>query len=234
MTARKVTKHRLPLGSGTEVAAILVEPENAIALMVLGHGAGTPMQSPFMGQMAEALAGERISTFRYNYPYSERMEADYVPATIDSLDVLLATTSAARNAAKALSPDLPLFLGGRSMSSQVMSLAMANERWGDVRGVVLYVFPMRWRIVLADTVGHLQRVPAPMLFVQGDRDHDNTDLQELRPVLEGLGNRASLHVVAGADHGYNLPIESCRTGLEALSEVASITAAWIRRQLGQA
>lgn len=234
MAALTVTDHRLPVGSGTEVAAILVEPEDAVALMVLGHGAGTPMQSSVMTQMAEALASERISTFRYNYPYSERMDADYSPATIDSLDVLIATARTARDAAKALSPDLPLFLGGRSMSSQIMSLAMANERWPDVRGMVLYVFPMRWRVVMEDTVSHLQRVPVPMLFVQGDRDDDNTDLRELRPVLDGLGDRASLHVVAGADHGYNLPIESGRTRLDALSEVASVTAAWVRRQLGQA
>ena len=234
MPPPKITERRLPVGSDSEVAAILVEPEDAIALMVLGHGAGTPMQSPVMAQMAEALAGERISTFRYNYPYSERMEAAYSPATIDSLDVLLTTASAARNAAKALSPSLPLFLGGRSMSSQVMSFAMANERWADVRGVVLYVFPMRWRVVLDDTISHLRRVQAPMLFVQGDRDDDNTDLRELRPVLDGLGHRATLHVVVGADHGYDLPSTSGRTRLDALSEVASVTAAWVRRQLAKA
>lgn len=234
MAGPRVTERRLSVGPGTDVAAVLVEPEDAIAMMVLGHGAGTPMQSPVMAEMAEALAVERIATFRYNYPYSERMEADYSPATIDPLDVLLATARTARDVAKALSPDLPLFLGGRSMSSQVMSLAMADERWPDVRGVVLYVFPMRWRVVMEDTVSHLQRVQAPMLFVQGDRDDDNTDLRELRPVLDRLGDRASLHVVAGADHGYNLPVESGRTRLDALSEVASVTAAWVRGQLAKA
>ena len=233
MTAPKVTKSRLlATPEGTEVTAILVEPEDAIALMALGHGAGTQIQEPLMVQMADALANERIATFRYNYPYSERMEAAYSPAIIDSLDVLLATTNSARNAARALSPNLPLFLGGRSMSSQVMSLAMARERSPDVRGVVLYVFPMRWHVLLEDTVGHLQRVPVPMLFVQGDRDH-LTDLRELRPILDGLGGRASLHVVEGADHGYDLPSESSKTKLDALSEVASVTAAWMRRQLGK-
>ena len=232
MTAPKVTEGSL-LAGGAELATILVEPEDAIALMVLGHGAGTPIQAPLMVQMAQALADEGISTFRYNYPYSERMEAAYSPATIDSLDVLLATVSAARDAANALLRDLPVFLGGRSMSSQVMSLAMARERWPEVRGVVLYVFPMRWRVVMEDTVGHLQRVTVPMLFVQGDRDPE-ADLQELGPVLDTLGDRASLHVVEGADHGYGLPAESGSTQKDALSEVASVTAAWIRRQLGKA
>ena len=198
MAAPRVTESALlATPDGAEVTTILVEPEDAIALMVFGHGAGTPIHAPLMAEMAEALADERIGTYRYNYPYSEGMEAAYSPADIDTLDVLLATTSAAMNAARAMSPNLPLFLGGRSMSSQVMSLAMAGERWPDVRGVVLYVFPMRWRVFMEDTVGHLQRVPVPMLFVQGDRD-DYADLRELGPILDGLGDRASLHVVEGS------------------------------------
>ena len=215
---------------GPEVATILVEPDDAVALMVLGHGSGTPMHRPVMVQMAEALARHRIATFRYNYPYSEGMN-DYSPDLIDPLEVLLATTSAARSAAAGLSLELPLFLGGRSMSSQVVSLALARERWPDVRGLVLYVFPMRWRNLLEDPVDHLQRVPAPMLFVQGGRDEEFCDLRELQPVLDALGKRATLHVVEGADHFYDPPVESGRTRLDTLSEVASVTSAWIRRQL---
>lgn len=232
MTAPRVTAGSLLATPGTEVATILVESEDAIALMVFGHGAGTPIHAPLMAQMAQALADERIATFRYNYPYSERMAA-YSLATIDSLDVLLATVSAARDAANALLRDLPVFLGGRSMSSQVMSLAMARERWPEVKGVVLYVFPMRWRVVMDDTVVHLRRVPVPMLFVQGDRD-DYANLRELGPILDGLGGRVTLHVVEGADHDYDMPTESGRTQKDALSEVASVTAAWMRRQLGKA
>lgn len=46
----------LATSKGPEVATILVVPEDAIALMVLGHGAGTPIYRPLMVQMAEALA----------------------------------------------------------------------------------------------------------------------------------------------------------------------------------
>ena len=215
---------------GPEVTTILVEPDDAIALMVLGHGSGTPIHKLHMVQLCEALARHGVATFRYNYPYSEGMTT-YSAGMIDPLDVLLATTSSAKNAAEALGFDLPLFLGGRSMSSQVVSLALTREEWADVRGVVLYVFPMRWRNLLENTVDHLQRVPVPMLFVQGGRDDKFADLRELRPVLDGLGNRASLHVIEGADHFYDLPIESGRTRSDALTEVASVTATWIRRQL---
>ena len=215
---------------GPEVSTVLVEPDDAIALMVLGHGSGTPIHRPAMVQMAEALAHQKIATFRYNYPYSEAMNA-YSPDMIDPLDTLLSTTGSALNAANELPRNLPLFLGGRSMSSQVVSLAMARESWPDVRGVGLYVFPMRWGNLLGDTVGHLQQVRVPMLFVQGGRDEKFCDLRELQRVLHGLGNKASLHVVEGADHFYDMPAGSGKTRLDALSEVASVTAGWVRRQL---
>ena len=227
----RVTEGRLVSASSeSEISTVLVEPDDAIALMMLGHGSGTPIHRPLMVQMAEALADQRIATFRYNYPYSESMTT-YSPDKIDSLEVLLSTTSLAMSAVADLSLDLPLFLGGRSMSSQVVSLALTREHWPDVRGVVLYVFPMRWHNLLRNPVSHLHRVPAPMLFVQGGRDEEFTDLRELRSVLDELGNRATLHVVDDANHSYDLPAGSNRTRLDVLSEVASATATWIRGQL---
>ena len=231
MKAVRVTESKmLATPGGPEVSAILVEPDDANALIVLGHGSGTPIHKTHMIQLCEALALQGVATFRYNYPYSEGMTA-YSPELIDPLDVLLATTGSAMRAANALELDLPLFLGGRSMSSQVVSLAMSRKNWTNVRGVVLYVFPMRWRNLLDDTVAHLRHVSVPMLFVQGGRDEKFADLDEIRPVLDGLGCRATLHVVEGADHFYDLPIESGRTRVDTLAEVASVTAAWIRRQL---
>ena len=215
---------------GSEVATIRVEPDDPVALMVLGHGAGTPIHRPVMVQMAEALAERGIATFRYNYPYSESM-ADYTPDLIDPLDVLLATTRAAKDAAEAVRPDLPLFIGGRSMSSQVVSLALSQEGWPEVLGCVLYVFPDRWRNLLDDPVGHLAEVPVPMLFVQGGSDEEFTDLDGLRRTMQGLGGRADLHVVEGGDHFYEPPAGSGRTQADALSEVASVTAGWMRGQL---
>ena len=199
--------------------------------MLFGHGAGTPMRAPLMHQMSASLANRGIATFRYDYPYSHRLETGYTEDLIDPLDVLLATTRAAAATARTLAPNLPLFLGGRSMSSQVMSLSLARERWPHVSGLVLYVFPMRWRVLLPDTVAHLRHVPVPMLFVQGDRDHEFADLAELQPVLNQLGNRATLHVIPGADHSFSLPPQSAKTQQDALTEAATTTAAWIRRQL---
>ena len=231
MVEMRVTEGRLVIApSECEISTVLVEPHDAIALMMLGHGSGTPIYRPLMVQMAEALADQRIATFRYNYPYSERMTT-YSSDKIDSLEVLLSTTSLARSAIEDLSLDIPLFLGGRSMSGQVVSLALTREHWPDVRGVVLYVFPTRWHNLLGNPVSHLRRVPVPILFVQGGRDEEFSDIRELQSVLDELGNRATLHVMDGANHSYDLPAGSNKTRLDVLSDVASVTATWMCKQL---
>ena len=232
MASIRIAESRFPATcSGPDVTGILVAPDDAFALMVLGHGAATPIREPLMVEMCAALADRGVATFRFNYPYSERSESEYSEDLIDPLEVLLATASSAKHAAQALALELPLFLGGRSMSSQIMSLALSREHWPDVRGLVLYVFPMRWRIVLKDTVSHLRCVPVPMLFVQGGHDEEFADLGELQPVLDQLGTRATLHVTQGADHSFNLPAESGRTREDAIAEAASATSDWMREWL---
>ncbi len=67
-----------------------------------------------------------------------------------------------------------------------------------------------------------------MLFLQGTRDK-LADLSQLRPVLDGLGERATLHEVEGADHGFSVLKRSGRTDGEVLDELAAIAAAWMER-----
>ena len=57
-------------GAG-EVSAILVRPNAARWLLVLGHGAGAGMSHPFMGALAEELAAAAVATFRYQFPYMQ-------------------------------------------------------------------------------------------------------------------------------------------------------------------
>jgi predicted alpha/beta-hydrolase family hydrolase len=54
-----------------EVSVLLVRPEGATHLLVLGHGASTTMRHATLKSIAEALADADIATFRYNIPYAE-------------------------------------------------------------------------------------------------------------------------------------------------------------------
>jgi len=54
-----------------EVSALLVRPEGATHLLVLGHGASTNMRHATLQSIADRLAEVGVATFRYNFPYSE-------------------------------------------------------------------------------------------------------------------------------------------------------------------
>ena len=72
---------------------------------------------------------------------------------------------------------------------------------------------------------HLAEVSVPMLFLQGTRDA-LADLDLLRPVLDRLGKRATLHVVDGADHMFHVLKRSGRTDEQVMDELASAVAEW--------
>jgi predicted alpha/beta-hydrolase family hydrolase len=64
-----------------------------------------------------------------------------------------------------------------------------------------------------------------MLFLQGTRDK-LADLDLLRPVCQGLADRATLHVVDGADHSFQVLKRSGRSDQEVLEELAHAVEHW--------
>jgi len=43
--------------------------DEAFATLILAHGAGAPMDSPFMQQMAERLAARGVAVYRFEFAY---------------------------------------------------------------------------------------------------------------------------------------------------------------------
>ena len=106
------------------------------------------------------------------------------------------------------------------------SRALAAQPTPAVRGLVFFGFPLHPAGRPAvDRADHLRTVRQPMLFLQGDRDR-LAELDLLRPVCAELGERVTLRVIAGADHGFQVLKRSGRTEDEVLDELADATAAW--------
>src|SRR5436309_2118770 len=80
MTATKELKFTATPDKG-DVSAILMLPDGATHLLVLGHGASTNMRHATLQAIADAMAEQRIATFRYNFPYSENGKARNSTAT---------------------------------------------------------------------------------------------------------------------------------------------------------
>jgi hypothetical protein len=209
-----------------DVEALLLRPDDARWLLVLAHGAGAGMHHPFMERLARELAGCRVATFRYQFPYMRQRKQRPDPSVI-----LTATVRAAVMAASEAASGLPLLAGGKSLGGRMTSLAFADEGsaapgMAAVRGLVFFGFPLH----PAGRPGtqraeHVARVQVPMLFLQGTRDA-LADLVLLRPLCETLVPLATLHVVDGADHSFHVLKRSGKTDDGVLNELASRVASW--------
>jgi len=98
-----------------------------------------------------------------------------------------------------------------------------------VRGLVFLGFPLHPPGRPDDKrAEHLAQVRIPMLFLQGDRD-EFADLTLLRPVVQRLGERATLHLVEGGDHSFHVLKRSGRTDAEVMGELVGAIADWTGR-----
>jgi uncharacterized protein len=214
---------RIPVG-GESVSAMLIRPADAKALYVFAHGAGAGMTHKSMESNAQGLAARRIATLRYRFPYMEKGSKRVDPPKLAHATVRAAVAEAGR-----LVPDLPLFAGGRSFGGRMTSQAQAASPLTGVRGLAFLGFPLhpagKPGIERAE---HLSRVEIPMLFVSGERDA-LAEMDLLGPVVAGLGDRATLHVVAAADHSLKVPAKSGRTPAEAEAEALDAMADWMLR-----
>jgi len=212
---------RIDLGERGQVSAIHTRPPSARALLALAHGAGAGMRHAFMEAMAAGLAERGVATLRYQYPYTEAGRR-----RPDQPRVLEATSRAAVAVAAELAGDLPLLAGGKSMGGRITSQCQAAEPMPGVRGLVFFGFPLHAAGKPASKRGdHLAAVTVPMLFLQGTRDA-LADLDLIRPLCAGLGDRAHLHVVDGGDHSFKVLKRSGRTDDEVRTELCDAVAAF--------
>ena len=212
---------KIPLG-GEQVSGLLLRPVGAKALYLFAHGAGAGMTHRSMASNAEGLAERGIAILRYQFPYMEKGSKRPDPPKIAHAAVRAAAAEAMR-----LAPDLPLFAGGRSFGGRMTSQAQAAEPIRGVRGLIFLGFPLhpagKPGIERAD---HLSRVQVPMLFVSGDRDA-LAQPELLKPVVAGLGSRATLHVIRDGDHSFKVRTASGRTSGDAEAEALEAVAEWI-------
>jgi len=213
---------------GAEVSGLVVRPDGARWLYLFGHGAGAGMRHRFMAAMTEVLVRRGVATFRYQFPYMERGRR-----RPDARPTLLTTVRAAAREAARIVPGLPVIAGGKSMGGRMTSLAMAEAPIDRVVGLAFLGFPLHaaGKQPSAERGAHLAAVPVPMLFLQGTRD-TLADLTLLEPLTRSLGERATLHVVEGADHSFHVLKRSGRQDEDVLEELGDSMAAWARDHVG--
>jgi predicted alpha/beta-hydrolase family hydrolase len=178
------------------VSAILQKPAGATALLVLSHGAGAGMEHPFMQDLADQLALQKVATLRFNFPFKENGGAPDRPPKAQ------ATVQAAIAAALPHAKGLTLLVGGKSFGGRMTSLLAASGTMStQVKGIVYVGFPLHAPGKPGiDRAAHLQTITVPQLFLQGTRD-TLAQFDLIEQVCSGLG-RATLVQFEGADHSF--------------------------------
>ncbi len=182
------------------------------------------MTHPFMASVATGLGERDIATLRYQFPYMEQGRKRPDPPGPAHATVRAAVAEAAR-----LLPDLPLLAGGKSFGGRMASQAQAASPLPRVRGLAFLGFPLHPAgRPSRDRGKHLFDVRIPTLFLQGTRDALALP-DQLEPLCEALGERATLKLIRDADHGFHVPARTGQTDLQVRSDMLDALAAWTNR-----
>ena len=157
-----MTHHSLkfPDGAGSTVSGDLASPagarEKSGPILILAHGAGNDMTSPFLVTIQEGLAAGGWACLRFNFPYTERRAK-----APDRAPVLEACYRAVIASVRERLAPARLVIGGKSLGGRMAShLAAAGEA---VDGLVFLGYPLHApgrTDRLRDA--HLPRIVAPM------------------------------------------------------------------------
>jgi predicted alpha/beta-hydrolase family hydrolase len=193
----------------TEIPILWDGPKRAARTLVLAHGAGAPMDSPFMAAFAEGLGARGLRVARFEFPYMRarretggRKPPDRAPLLLDCWRAVIAQVDARS-----------LVIGGKSMGGRMASL-IADET--GVAGLVCLGYPFHPPGRPEKTrTEHLAALATPTLIVQGERDALGG-----RAEVEGyaLSPAIRLHWLADGDHSFKPRKASGRTEAENWAE----------------
>jgi predicted alpha/beta-hydrolase family hydrolase len=200
-------------------------PEDARWTLALAHGAGGPMDSPYMANVARGLGRGGIRVARFEFPYMEARRGtgrrggapDREPALRQRwMDVLGELRGASR-----------LAIGGKSMGGRIASL-IADESGAHALVCLGYPFHPPGRPDRLRTK-HLAALTTPALILQGTRDPFGSP-EEVREYA--LSPSISLVWIEDGDHSFKPRASSGRTEAGNLDEAVVAVAGFLRNLEG--
>ena len=174
-------------------------PATAPATVVLAHGAGAPMDSPFLAAIASGLAERGWRVVRFEFPYMARQRLTGRKSAPDALPKLLESFRAEAALAAGTGAG-PLFIGGKSLGGRVASLLVDELAAAGVRGCLCLGYPFHPPgKPLQTRTQHLAALATPTLILQGERDpFGRREEVETYP----LSPRVRLEWIPRGDHGF--------------------------------
>jgi len=198
----RLEQTKIKLAKGGETSIVYGLPSkfrDPSTCLIIAHGAGGPMHTPFIRYFHTELVKQGFLTVKFNFPYMEARKR--VPDRREILEGSYRTVvEQAKNGMH--KPDRML-IGGKSMGGRIASQIAANGV--DVNGLFFLGYPLH-PIGKPDQLRdeHLYQIKKPMLFVSGTRDSfARRDL--LEKVVSKIGSNAQIHWIQDGDHSFKTP-----------------------------
>ena len=195
---------------------ILEGPDDAAHTIALAHGAGAPMDSPFMNRVSAGLSARGFRVVRFEFPYMAARRSGGKRGAPDREPVLRARW---KEIVERLGGGSRVVVGGKSMGGRIASM-IADEV--DARGLLCLGYPFHPPGNPAKLrTAHLADLRTPALFVQGTRDAFGTreDVAGYR-----LSPSIRVHWIEAGDHSFKPPARSGRTEAENVEEAIAASA----------
>jgi len=173
-------------------------PSTPLATLVLAHGAGAPMDSPFMAEMASLLSERGLDVVRFEFAYMARRREEGIKAPPDRAARLTACFRTILDDVRRASSG-PVWIGGKSMGGRMATL-LAAEADTPVDGCVVFGYPFHPPGKPEKTrLDHFPALAAPVLICQGERD----PFGKPREVTGyDLPSPVTVHWVTDGDHDF--------------------------------
>lgn len=199
-------------------------PTKAKITVALAHGAGAPMDSPFMNDIAQSLAGRGFRVARFEFPYMGHRRATGKKRPPDSQHVLIDSWKTVINHFGAGN----VIIGGKSMGGRIASMMASDmEVLGTpVLGLICFGYPFyppgkpeKPRI------GHLLELETPALILQGERDtlgsKEVVSTYDLDPSIR-------IHWLPDGDHDFKPRVKSGLKHRDNMSEAVEVCTRFLK------
>jgi predicted alpha/beta-hydrolase family hydrolase len=197
-------------------------PARAPRTLVLAHGAGAPMDSPFLDAIAKGIASAGFRVARFEFPYMRARREEGKKRPPDRGPVLSESWREVIRALSGAEGPRGLVIGGKSLGGRIASL-VADE--AGVGGLVCLGYPFHppgKPDVLR--VRHLESLKTPGLIVQGTRDpfggRDEVSRYRLSPSL-------NVAFLEDGDHSFRPRASSGRTEAQNLAQAVALVTAFL-------
>jgi hypothetical protein len=194
-------------------------PKSARLTLILAHGAGAAMDSPFMETIAKGLAKAGIRIARFEFPYMAERRKSGKKRPPDSANTLLNTFRAAAAAMNGK----PFAIGGKSMGGRIASM-VADEVGAEALVCLGYPFHPPGKPNAARTE-HLAALKTPTLILQGTRDPfgGRDEVKALK-----LSRKIKVHFLEDGEHSFKPRKSSGRTEEENLAEAVAVAGKFLQ------